>query len=474
MKHLSLIVIVIIIASFSGFGQNLKPDIKVTIKGNSDSLLFLAKYYGDKTYLVDTALRKKNSFYLTPDSLYPQGLYMLVSQNKKRMMDLLMGSDQTFEISTDTSDYFNNCTIKGNEELKAFVDYFIEFGKKQEIKKNIIERSNLSKDNPDSLTNLRNELRTLDSIVKLNEENTINKYKGSFFSVFLKASQEIELPDSIAKSEATDRDKQAFRFMRAHFFDNISFTDERLLNTPFFYQKIETYLDKMIIPLPDSLIAAIDDIIGRTNKTGQVFKFLIWKLTIKYETSKIMGYDKIFVHLIDTYYISGLVNWYDAKVMEQLIGKGNTLKPLLIGKQAPPIILADTAGKYYDLYKIPAKYTILYFWDPDCGHCREELPKLKEYYAQKKDSLNLEIFSICVDPDLEKMKKYLKKNDIPWIKTSAFIGKTAGIAKTYDALTTPLIYILNENKTIIAKRLLSGQFDEFFKNQSKQFNIHSD
>jgi len=462
LKKFAIISVILMVCTLAS-GQTIKPEIRVIIDGKMDSLLYLAKYYGEKTYMVDTAFKKKNRYIFTADSLYPQGLYMFVDQSRRRLMDFLMTSDQVFEISADSANYSALAKVTGNEELATFFEYYKELGNKQQLKKEITEQFNEHKDNADSLEMLRNKMKDLDSLVRKTEEEMIRKHQGSFFSVFLKASQEVLLPDSLVKSKLPDRDRRAYRYMKEHYFDNLSFKDERLLNTPFFYTRVESFLDKMIVPSPDSICAAIDYMLGMTGKSGPVFKFLIWKLTYKYESSNIMGYDKVFVHIIDNYFSTGLVNWYDAKVTSQLIDRANSLRAVLIGNAAPPIVLADTAGKLYDLYRIPNKFTVLYFWDPDCGHCREELPKLKAYYAQKKDSIDFEIFSVCSDPDLEKMKKYLRKNEIPWIAVNAAIGKTANVKKMYDALTTPLIYILDENKSIIAKKILSDQFDEFFR-----------
>lgn len=459
-----------IIEPFQGLTQNTRPEIKISIDGLRDTVIYLAKYYGDKQYLIDTAYRKKSYYLFNSDSLYPQGLYLLAGQGKKHLMDLLMGADQTFQITSDTISLFNHAKIKGNEELEAFFIYFRDLGKKQELKKALNDRYITSINNTDSINIIKQELKQLDSLVKINENQTISRFTDSFLAVFLKASRETELPDHLKKSDTPEMKQEAYQYLRSHYWDNLSFTDARLLNTPFFYQKIDSFLEKMIIPSPDSLITAIDQIINKTGKSGEIFKFLIWKLTTKYQSSTIMGFDKIYVHLIDTYYTTGLVNWYDSKVMEQLIERANTLKPVLIGKSAPPMILADTSGKYFDLYKLTNKFIIIYFWDPDCGHCREELPKIMEFYENYKDSLNLEVYSVCVDSDIEKMKKYLKKNQIPWIITSAFIGKTPNIQKKYDAFSTPLIYIVDENKTIIAKRILSGQFLEFFDRYKKSRN----
>ena len=70
---------------------------------------------------------------------------------------------------------------------------------------------------------------------------------------------------------------------------------------------------------------------------------------------------------------------------DELCEKASALEPLLIGKMAPRIILADTSEKkWIDFYQLPNKYNLLIFWDPDCGHCKKEIPKLKKMYQSLK------------------------------------------------------------------------------------------
>lgn len=44
---------------------------------------------------------------------------------------------------------------------------------------------------------------------------------------------------------------------------------------------------------------------------------------------------------------------------------------LVIGARPPNLILRDTTDtKWFDFYSLKSDYTIVYFWDPECGHCK--------------------------------------------------------------------------------------------------------
>ncbi|HRP45816.1 MAG TPA: redoxin domain-containing protein, partial [Ginsengibacter sp.] len=42
-------------------------------------------------------------------------------------------------------------------------------------------------------------------------------------------------------------------------------------------------------------------------------------------------------------------------------------------------------------------FTIVAFWDPDCGHCKKEIPRLAEvYHKMKKDGIDIETYSVGI------------------------------------------------------------------------------
>ena len=54
------------------------------------------------------------------------------------------------------------------------------------------------------------------------------------------------------------------------------------------------------------------------------------------------------------------------------------------------------------LHGIDAKYTVLFMWDPDCGHCKKETPKLNDFYKNSKH--DVEVFAVSADTSMLKMK----------------------------------------------------------------------
>jgi len=118
---------------------------------------------------------------------------------------------------------------------------------------------------------------------------------------------------------------------------------------------------------------------------------------------------------------------------------------------APELIMRSFAGHYVSLYDVKAEFTILYFWEPDCGHCKESTPKLKEYYDLNKSS-GIEVFAVCTQFDREKWEEYIVSHSLSWIN-GWDPERLSRFDFMYNVDSTPIIYILDREKKIIAKRL---------------------
>jgi thiol-disulfide isomerase/thioredoxin len=142
----------------------------------------------------------------------------------------------------------------------------------------------------------------------------------------------------------------------------------------------------------------------------------------------------------------------------------NTLDRLLIGNQAPNLVMQDTAFKLQSLHAVNAKYTMVVFWDPDCGHCKHEISDLISWYNEDASKYDVKIFAVCADTNMVKMTKKIHEYKIKaWINVDGPRSLTENYHELYDIISTPTIYLLDEQKNIIAKRLNAKQNIDFIK-----------
>ncbi|MCK5206730.1 MAG: TlpA family protein disulfide reductase, partial [Cyclobacteriaceae bacterium] len=145
------------------------------------------------------------------------------------------------------------------------------------------------------------------------------------------------------------------------------------------------------------------------------------------------------------------------------------IKPNLIGKQAPKMVLLDTLLKPASLYSLKSDFTLLYFYDPDCGHCKKKIPVLKDlYHAQLKEK-GVKVVAVNIKKDVDKWKKFIRDKDLDWINL-ADPNVRSNFRYEYNIETTPQMYILDVQKKIIAKKLDVEQVADFI---NKQIEIQS-
>lgn len=462
MKFSKILAFALALLAFQTFAQKKADAYKLSFKVNGvhDTVCFLANYYGDKQYLKDTAIcDSKGNFTFTGTEKLPGGVYLIVLP-KKYYFEILVPNDkeQFFSAETDTSNFVNYMKVTGSPENTLFYDYLKFIGLKSK------EAEVLKKEIPKDSVNATQKLIALDKEVNQRRKDLISKNKETFVSKLFKASEEIEIPQNPNPKDSLF----AYRYYKAHYFDNLDMKDSRMLRTPVFHGKLDKYIKKMILQTPDSLIPEIDMVIKKTEGSKEMYKYCVWYLNYTYETSQLMGMDAIFVHMAKTYYMdSTKVDWIDKATRGKFKEKYDILKNLLIGMKAPEAHLADSVG-YVTLHSIKAKATIMVFWDPNCGHCQKEIPKLHEMYVQKGwKKKGIAVYSVSIDREEKDWKKFLKEK-----KIGTFINvwdkyTHTDFRKMWDIYSTPVIYILDENHVIKAKRLGVDQLEEFLTNGMK-------
>ena len=460
-KKISILFFALIIPAII-FAAKPKHDIKVKINGLKDTVCYLANYYLEKPYIIDTTkINSKGCGEFKGEKELEGGVYLIILPSKK-YFDIIIDKDQFFSIENDTVNFAENIKIKGSQDNILFYDYQKFISKQQKEAEPLSKAIKKAKDK-DSIKSMQTKLTEIDNEVKKYKLDYIKNHPETFFAKVLKTSYEPELPDAPILSNGRKDSVFIYNYYKQHYFDNIDFNDSRLLRTPGVFQdKIKQYISSVILQHPDTIIKEADLLIART-QDKDIFKFLVWYITNWSETSNIMGFDAIFVHMVEKYYMTNQAYWVNPTSLEKINNRAKVLKNLLIGTKIPNVTAQDTNGVFITLYNIPAKYTILYFWDPTCGHCQKENPKLKALYDSLKTQ-NVEVLGFSTDNDVKRWKKYVKDNGLNWINVMDMQNNT-NFHFTYDVSVTPTIYLLDENKKIIAKRLNVQQLREFIDRQ---------
>lgn len=474
MKHLLRISLVFIALQSVLYAQTavkskaIKPDVlhlKIHIKGMTGGECLLANHYGDKQFIQDTATIDANGWLEFRDTAaMPGGIYLIVLPSKK-YFELILTDQQKFTAETDTIDMVKNMKITGNKENEYFYEY-LNYLSVQQKKGEPIQSLIKITHSKDSLATLYKQTAAIDSIVK-NYKRAYYKTKHpeTFMASVLAAMDE---PDNIPysqcprKADGTIDSTCNYWNFRNHYWDGMNFSDDRMIRTPVYHGKMKFFLEKLTPAHPDSVMAAIDWLIEKARPSKELFKYTVYYTTSTYETSKIMGYDAIFVHIVDKYYKTNQAWWISEAQKKKIIDRSNQISYTLLGKTAVNIAFSDSTQKVRTLQSVNAKYTVVIFWEPTCSHCKKEIPVLKAYYdSLRAAGISFEVYAIVADSyfdgektDIKGWKKFVKENKLNWVNVAAKNAQELANSKYYyDVYSTPTVYLLDEKKTIIGKRL---------------------
>ena len=471
MKNFFFFIFILLVPAFS-FGQ-LKNgyEIDISIKDLQDSTVFMAYHLGNKQYIKDTIkLDGKGHGIVHGQETLPQGIYMIVLPGRK-YFEFLISDNQRFSINCTFSDYFNTLKFTGSEENSAFVEYQKRWVTMQQRSASLSKRIQNNKQNNDSL-------KLLVPIQKLQEDNmksylktVVKENGGNFLGTLVKALLPVDVPDFPVPIGFANPDSvkwiRNYLYNKDHYFDNIDLTDERLLRTPILYSKLDAFFTNVLIQAPDSINREIDKLIKRCSPDYKVFQFVSVYLFNHFRESEIMGHDAVMVKLADEIYLSGKADWVTKEFKDDLRKQIDLIRPNLIGKKAENIVMDSYKGIFVSLYDVEKDFTILYFWEPDCGHCKEATPKLKVFYDKPKD-YSLEVFAVCTTSDKAKWTRYIEDNKLIWIN-GWDPKRSSHFDYYYNVQSTPTVYILDKNKKIIAKKLSVEEIGSFIDNYRKFF-----
>jgi thiol-disulfide isomerase/thioredoxin len=440
-------------------------------------LAYLTYYYGANINIEDSAIvNDKGVAVFKKNTSLPPGIYSIIFPGKNKLVDFFVDKEQSVFITADTTDLSNKTLIKGSSENALFQQYQKYIAVKGRQLQNEQQAFTHSTSKSDSVLHEKN-YTTLNSELNEYRESIIKQYPSSMLATLFKSMKSPALP--IIKPLTKEDSLTNYAYYKKHYWDGVTFMDGRVIRTPFFLPKVEKYFREVLVPAPDSIIKEADYLLLLARSDSTMYKFLLNWLTDEYIYPKYMGQDAVFVHLFEKYHSKGISNWLNEKQLTTISNRAYMLMANLIGEKAADLDLTDSMGNVYSLYDVKSDYIIVVFWDPTCGHCREEIPRLDSFYRAKWKKEGIKIYAVLSESEKTKWLEFIQQKNLKdWIhvyqteesKKEEVQNQKAGFRQLYDVTQTPTIYLLDKEKRIIAKKLTLQQIDDMLqvKINSKQ------
>jgi thiol-disulfide isomerase/thioredoxin len=451
--------------------------IEIVLKPYQNTKVYIGTNYGRNRVLADSALlnEKSEGVFKSKTKLTP-GIYFIVSPAYSILFDFLVDENQHFKIIADTLSLnaFQIIGSKENDIFKAYSKSINDLGMQLTSLENKYKTATNAKDS----ASFKELYLTKDKEVKAARTNVIKTYPNSMTSFFLNVMQRPEAP-AIPTINGKLDSLYPYYYVKNHFWDDVVFNDNRLIRTPFFEDKLDEYFKNYVSREPDSIIEEVQYMLTVAKTGKEIYPFLLFKFTNKYIAPEFMGQEKVFLHLFQNFFAKGDTVLLNEASKKSITERAYSMMANQLGLAAPSLIINTPENKKVSLYDQKAPYTFLAFWDPTCGHCKIEIPRLDSFYKASWKNLNVKIFSVNTNfKELTAWKTFIQENHLEnWThayQTEADVNKEikAGLPTTirqqYDVFKTPTYYLLDANKKILAKNLSLEQFNDFLQNANKK------
>jgi thiol-disulfide isomerase/thioredoxin len=452
---------------------------------STKAYLYLGYYFGESKYLQDSVLLEPDgTATFSGKKKLTGGLYLIIDPEKKSYFDLLIDQEQTFHINIDTSD-FSIASITGSSETQDLESYKKTTARIFKQLPVLQKELALAKNRADSLTTQKKINAAFEEAQEWREQ-FIQQHPDSYLSLLFRLMKEPVFKPGPGASRSDSI--LAYQNYKKQYWEGIPIGDERLLRTPVFEQRLNRYMEQ-VIRNPDTLKLEVDRFILSSRGSETMFKYYINRFTNEYMNPKYMGLDVVFLHLFEKYYLTNQVTWLSDKDRELVYNRAYSIMGNIIGEPAAELNLLDTLDQKTNLYKIKSPYTILAFWDPDCGHCREQIPVMDSLFRTKWQQHGITLIGILTDSvrtDKSKLpavkeswKEFIQKHHLKgWLhwyqsfemREEEKKNNKPGFRQYYDVFQTPTLYLLDQDKRIIAKKINPQQLDELLEIQRSKIN----
>lgn len=252
---------------------------------------------------------------------------------------------------------------------------------------------------------------------------------------------------------------QRATFVLAHYWDRFDFNDTTLLHIPeITEQGFANFIDLLPRVAPSTaamgITAYANHIYMSTDSanTGSANERVIEyfsNLTDKYlgDSDSPLHNDLLYAQFLDAM----SANKY-ASAAERTRNNymARNLRKNLPGSVAADFEYIDRNGLSHRMHNFKAKYTVIYFYDPDCNHCREVTDELRNITSLTEENSPIRVLTIYAYDDAGEWNKSNMMFPKTWTDGRSPEGKIT-TDDIYYIKSMPSVYLLDEGKRVLLK-----------------------
>ena len=465
-----LAILCLIFAAFTTLQAQSGYKITFTSASLADGKYYIGQHFRDTFITIDSSTALKNTATFSGKSKLEKGVYTFLDSQKKKLFDFMIDDSRTFTIAFDENKSNEGMKVTGSKANSLMFSYMAKLdwarARSKEIGKDKKEMDKLSEE------------------MKSFEENYMKQNASYKFTQLIEMFSNVDVPDQIpaGSSDTNLRNWQAI-YYRTHYWDNVNLKDHSLIYTPQLFDKMNYYFFGILYRQDaDTITRYAHLVLDRVVNDSTMLRYFLDFILPHYERStKNIGWDQVFVNLVNDYYLAGKCSW---ATKADLFSKKQTvdfLSQSLIGAMGQELLMADTnqsenPADWISSHAFPQKYVMLWFWDPDCNHCKKQTAELKILYDSLTAAGNkiFEVYAVGYESDVQKWLNYVRKHQLPFVNVG---GPNVNIdyQEAYNVHGAPTMILLNADRQIIMNKTLATNMvlpfiEQYEKSHPEQAN----
>lgn len=438
--------------------------LKVKATNTTDSIAyFRSSLFDDKNFIPkDTLDLKKPVQTIRNTKSIVGGIYYLFFPKTKQKIQFVLEDNDTVMLEINGTDYLKSAKIN---KLKnnVFLDY---------------QKLELDLSNIDS-----SYARDLKLGKKFNQNQKAAYFKNKTDSLiaFRKSKLKIFKPkdaiyiyfNTLNKLDEQVPNKRDY-LSRANFFKQFDLNEPKLFFTPLMRPILVEYLS--FYPLQgDSLTKGLDEVFKPLLCTNKAYPFVFDYFTKLFKNRDIINNTGAYAYLINKYVKNNICAFLDKNMKQAYLNELIQLQTQQINSPVVNLILNDTLGVKKDLKAFAKKYnyTVLIFFDPNCEHCKVEVPKMDSTIKILEKELMVTIgkFAVCNEPNipLNQWKDFIQVNQLDLNYEHVLINTDIELRKAFDAFSNPLFFLIDKEGILLAKKISSNTLKRELVQSFKNF-----
>ncbi|MDR0667780.1 MAG: redoxin domain-containing protein [Prevotellaceae bacterium] len=441
--------------------------IAVTVVGApANTLVWLAMYNDDTMATIDSLPTDAGGRAVFAGAQpLKAGMYKVSLQgDQSPFVDVFItgGEPQHFALSFDRAVGMASLEVHGSPENEFFAGCLHFLNEKQQQMQALNARMEPYREVPDSSAVISAQQQQVGRELQNKWNEVYTAFPRSTLALFLTSVREPTPSEPSIPPLFPNRDSamQAYylNYYREHFFDNIDFSDERILRMPFLSNTLRIYYLR-ILPMDKAVMKERTDFLfGKAKANREVYEYLVRNRYDFFRSAPISDLEDLATELAEQYVINEAEQWSDKAYVARLKEAIQRSKLNPVGTPATNLHLQDSTGKTISIYDVQAPYTVLLFYNPGCHSCAIATPVVWETYQQYR-AKGLQVYAAYVDANRDEWAPYIAEKKYDWINVWDSNG-TENLYEKYDVHAIPTIYLLDENKLIMHKNLSVEQLQE--------------